>query len=483
MLPSPVNRSELPVVVIGAGPVGLAAAARLLEDGIPFWVLEAGESPAAAVQAWGHVRLFTPWRYLIDDSARTLLSGTDWVAPEPSRVPTGRELVERYLLPLAGVSGLAERLQLSTRVQSVTRAGVDKLKTVGRDQVPFTVNAVTKSGTGIVLEARAVIDASGTYASPNPLGSSGVAAFGEREASERLFYGIPDVRGRDRARFAGKRVGVVGSGHSAFNTLLELQALREATETEVTWFVRSPGTAALFGGEDLDALSERGALGRRMRQLAESGRLRIEAGFSTAAVHSSRGGVVLESHAGKRSEPLDEVVVVTGFRPEVSMTRELRLALDPVVEAPTALAPLIDPNVHSCGTVPPHGYRELGHPEPDFYVVGMKSYGRAPTFLLITGYEQVRSVVKAIGGDLEAAARVELELPETGVCDTDVSTVASCGDSQDPGAATSSCCAPNDATDASVCCAPAAASAPGSRSAPGRTSALDIGTGDRDLRE
>jgi hypothetical protein len=128
--------------------------------------------------------------------------------------------------------------------------------------------------------------------------------------------------------------------------------------------------------------------------------------------------------------PVDEIVCATGFRPDLTLTRELRLDLDTAVEAPSALAPLIDPNVHSCGSVPPHGAEELKHPEPDFYTVGMKSYGRAPTFLLLTGYEQVRSVVAAIAGDWESARKVELVLPETGVCSTSNSpgeAVACCG--------------------------------------------------------
>ena len=112
----------------------------------------------------------------------------------------------------------------------------------------------------------------------------------------------------------------------------------------------------------------------------------------------------------------DEVIAATGFRPDLTLLGELRLDLDDRVEAARALAPLIDPNVHSCGSVPPHGVDELAHPDAGVYMVGMKSYGRAPTFLLRTGYEQVRSVVAALAGDWEAARQVELELPETGVC-------------------------------------------------------------------
>jgi hypothetical protein len=124
---------------------------------------------------------------------------------------------------------------------------------------------------------------------------------------------------------------------------------------------------------------------------------------------------------------VDEIVATTGFRPDVSILREVRLELDPVVESPAVLAPLIDPNVHSCGTVPPHGAQELRQPEKDFYIVGMKSYGRAPTFLMLTGYEQVRSVVCALTGDEEGARDVRLVLPETGVCSVAGAESASTG--------------------------------------------------------
>ena len=116
---------------------------------------------------------------------------------------------------------------------------------------------------------------------------------------------------------------------------------------------------------------------------------------------------------------MDEIIAATGFRPDWSILSEVRLDLDPAVESPRALAPLIDPNVHSCGTVPPHGAEELKQPDANLFVIGMKSYGRAPTFLMLTGYEQARSVVSAIAGDWDAARRVELVLPETGVCSTD----------------------------------------------------------------
>ncbi|HSB62046.1 MAG TPA: hypothetical protein VLI67_10020, partial [Vicinamibacteria bacterium] len=157
----------------------------------------------------------------------------------------------------------------------------------------------------------------------------------------------------------------------------------------------------------------------RIGALVETGAVRLVVG-RLAAVARTPAGVAVLDEAGVPLAEADEIVAVTGFRPDLALTRELRLDLEPTVEAPTALAPLIDPNVHSCGTVPPHGVEELRHPEPDFYCVGMKSYGRAPTFLMLTGYEQVRSVVSALAGDWAAAREVRLTLPETGVCGSDL---------------------------------------------------------------
>ena len=139
--------------------------------------------------------------------------------------------------------------------------------------------------------------------------------------------------------------------------------------------------------------------------------------FRTSSVEQQGDGrLTVTDFDGQTVTDVDEIVAVTGFRPDLGFLSEIRLDLDPVLQAPRTLAPLIDPNVHSCGTVYPHGAKELAQPEPRFYLVGMKSYGRAPSFLTLTGCEQVRSVVAEIAGDREAAERVELVLPDTGVC-------------------------------------------------------------------
>ncbi|WP_320066174.1 FAD-dependent oxidoreductase [Micromonospora sp. RTGN7] len=410
---------ELPVVVIGAGPVGLAAAAHLHERGLAFTVLEAGESAGAAVRQWGHVALFSPWRYDVDDAARRLLVDAGWVAPDPETLPTGAELADAYLRPLAELPQLAPHVRYHARVVAISRLGLDRLRTAGRERAPFLVRLAD----GEELLARAVIDATGTWGTPNVLGASGLPARGEERAGAYLEHALPDVLGADRDRFAGRHTLVVGAGHSAANTLLSLAELAaDAPGTQVTWALRATSPARAYGGGDADALPARGALGTRLRAHVQAGEIRLLTGVSVRALTPTDGRVavaVRRPDGADESVTVDRVVAATGFRPDHGIAAELRLDLDPVLGATRALAPLIDPNEHSCGTVPPHGVDELSHPEPGYFAVGMKSYGRAPTFLMATGYEQVRSVVAALAGDWAAAREVRLELPETGVCSSD----------------------------------------------------------------
>ena len=413
---------RLPVAVIGAGPVGLAAAAHLLEKGETPIILEAGTAVGASVREWGHVRLFSPWKYLVDPAARRILDAAGWSMPNEDDLPTGAELVADLLEPLARHPSIAPHIRLDSHVIAVSRRGFDKVKSAGRDGAPFELIVRHADGRIERILARAVIDASGTWNAANPMGAGGLVAEGEAEQSDRIRYGIPDVRGRERARYAGRRTLVVGSGHSAFNAILDLVALgNEAARTEIVWAVRRSDVGLMFGGGEKDQLEARGTLGTRLQSLVTDGRVRLVTGFRVARITEDGGALIVESDENRRLEPVDEIIVSTGFRPDLSLARELRLRLDPWLEAPEQLAPLIDPNLHSCGTVYPHGATELAHPEKDFYVVGMKSYGRAPTFLMLTGYEQVRSVACALVGDEAGARNVELVLPETGVCQTDLS--------------------------------------------------------------
>ena len=453
---------RLPVAVIGAGPVGLATAAHLISRGFAPLLFEAGAGVAANLESYRHVHLFSPWRYNVDREAARLLKAAGWTEPTADVLPTAGEIIDGYLAPLARVPAIAAGLRFGARVVEVTRAGFDKVKTRGREAAPFVVRVETARG----IEdhrALAVIDASGTWSSPNPLGANGLPAIGEEKLGHRIAYGMPDVLGRDRVRYAGRRVLVVGAGHSAMGSLLALATLAEQDpQTEIAWAIRGDNLARIFGGGENDGLPARGELGLRLKALYEKGRLTVRTRFRIRELREAGPTIdILAEEEGATTPPITgihEIICATGARPDLSLTRELRVKLDPWLESTEALAPLIDPNVHSCGTVRPHGFRELAHPEPGFFMVGAKSYGRAPNFLMTTGYEQVRSVIAALAGDIKAAEEVQLELPETGVCSTqfgEAEAGATCCDTSESAPAranASACCGGPAPADADACC-------------------------------
>jgi thioredoxin reductase len=417
----------LPVAIVGAGPIGLAAAANLVERGIDFVVYESGADAGASIRKWAHITFFSPWRHLVDPSSRRLLEATGWTAPEATGLPTGGEFVAAYLQPLSELDALASRIRFGVTVDAISREGMDRTRSAGRADTPFLLRITDVDGVREVT-ARAVIDASGTYLTPNSLASSGLDPLGLPAVAAHVSHALPDVVGRERDRFAGKRVTVVGAGHSAANTLLNLAALkREAQETRITWLIRNAGAVRVTTSED-DELIARAAIGKRVDRLIATGAIQQLDRFEIVRLAPIDGGVrLIGQRVGELVEhDADVVVNATGFRPNLDMLREIRLELDDIVEAPARLAPLIDPNVHTCGTVEPHGFAELRQPEPNFFLAGMKSYGRAPTFLLATGYEQVRSITAHLAGDTAAASTVQLVLPATGVCSSGSSGSSCC---------------------------------------------------------
>ncbi len=449
---------QLPVVIIGGGPVGLAAAAQLSLKSEPFILFEAGESVGANILKWGHVRLFSPWQYNVDKAAKQLLEKNGWKAPNDDDIPTGQELVENYLTPLASLPELKDNIYYNARVNAVSRKGLSKIKTAHRDELPFSIY-VEIDGERKQFEARAVIDASGTWDNPNPSHSDGVWTKEERSLSKHFFYGIPDILGSQKQRYLGKSVAVVGGGHSAINALLELESLKmENPDTKIYWILRKKSVKEVYGGQEDDNLPARGELGIRIEKMVNGRLLEVVTPFyiQNFEYKNERINIIGDYNGNPATiSGIDEIISNTGTRPDFSFLREIRIDVDPAIESVSALAPLIDPNIHSCGTVRPHGEKELRQPEKDFYIAGVKSYGRAPTFLMATGYEQVRSIVAGLAGDWEAANKVELELPETGVCSTGLTgcceetTVpesdntcsdSSCSTNEAPKKASASCC-------------------------------------------
>lgn len=408
-------KTNLPVVIIGAGPVGLAAAAHLHSFGESFVVLEKGAQAGSHIEEWSHVRLFSPWKYNLDKAAVNLLKQSGWTAPDPEHLPTGRELIQNYLAPVAALPEIKDHLLFHTEVAGISKQNLDKLSSKNRSSKPFLVYTRTKNERN-VIQAKAVIDASGTWGKPNPPSADGL--WMQSVPSEKIHTHIPDLT-NELTSFAHRHTVVIGCGHSALNTLLSIAALKNSHPgTTISWIVRKDHKEKLFGGKKNDELEARGALGDVVEQLVNLGIINLFTSFHVTDILEEENTLIVQSSDGRKINGVDEVIANTGARPDVSFLQELRLELDPAVESTPALAPLIDPNLHSCGTVRPHGEKQLRHPEYGFYIAGAKSYGRAPTFLMLTGYEQVRSIAAYIAGNYQAAEKIELQLPQTGVCMT-----------------------------------------------------------------
>ena len=429
---------ELPIAIVGAGPVGLAAAAHLIQYKQKVIILEAGTEVGANILTWKHIKLFSQWKYNIDKAASSLLEKYKWKKPNLEEIPTGKELVENYLIPLSKIPEIHEVIALNTKVISIAKKNIDKMKTANRENVPFVIYT-EHEGSIQAIEARAVIDATGTWGNPNPANSSGVWLKSEKYLKENIFYGLPDILGESISRYKNKKVAVIGSGHSAINALLELGILKEKNpETEIIWIIRKERVEDSYGGEEKDALEARGLLGSRIHEIVDKGTVQVYTSFRVDQLIKNTSTItIIGEIKGVKSEIelIDEVIVNTGNRPNYSFLNELRTKVDFVTESVEAISPLIDPNLHSCGTVRPHGERELRQPEKNLYIVGSKSYGRAPTFLMATGYEQVRSIAAYIAGDIASSEKVELDLPETGVCSVNFSNIT-----PDNSCKTDSCC-------------------------------------------
>ena len=175
----------------------------------------------------------------MDAACVRLLETTDWVAPPLDELPTGIELYQRYLRPLADLPALREKIHTGARVKAISRRNIDKIKDAGRESAAFELQVSNDDGSEALIESWAVIDASGTWHNPNPLGANGLSALGEARLQQRISYGIPDIKLGERERFADKRVQVVGSGHSAINAMLDLVRLKaERPTTSIVWAMR-----------------------------------------------------------------------------------------------------------------------------------------------------------------------------------------------------------------------------------------------------
>jgi cation diffusion facilitator CzcD-associated flavoprotein CzcO len=388
------------VAIVGAGPIGIEAALAAAERGWPFAVYEAAPSVAGNVRDWGHVRLFTPWEMNVSERVRAELGDA---APGGSDLPTGDELVERVFDPVA--ASLGERVQVGTRVRAIAREGLLKHEEISSDERgrrPFRLLVQGPGGEERVEHADVVIDCAGTWGHPNALGDGSIPAPGEDALADRIERRMPDVAA-DAAEWAGRRILLTGAGHSAQTAARELAALaREAPGTQVVWSIR--GDDRSFGAIADDPLPARADLNRDAAELAAGATDAVDARFGevTERLGERDGRVVVALRNGALDElEVDRVLALNGGVGDASLYRQLQVHECYATAAPMKLsAALLAQSgevAGDCLGVPPLGAETLVNPEPGFFILGAKSYGRSSQFLLRMGWQQVDDAFGLIG--------------------------------------------------------------------------------------
>jgi cation diffusion facilitator CzcD-associated flavoprotein CzcO len=382
------------LAILGAGPVGLEAALAAAERGWSFTVFEAADTVAGHVRDWGHVRLFTPWDMNVSARARAALGGD---APAGDALPTGHELADRVLDPLAALPQIAPHVQTGTRVRAVGRQGLLKHEAIGspeRTRQPFRLLVADAEGER-VEHADAVLDCTGTYGNPNALGDGGIPAPGEAAHAARIDRRLP-VFADDPERWAGRTILLTGAGHSAQTAARALADFaRDAPGTQVVWAVRA--TEPTWFGVDDDPLPERDALTRSSRELAagQSGAVDVRLGRVTEALRADGDRIAVTLRNGADEDVVvDRVVGLTGGVGDFTLYRQLQVHECYATAGPMKLAAaLLGASGGDCLAQPATGPDTLTNPEPGFFLLGAKSYGRNSQFLLRTGWAQVDDVM------------------------------------------------------------------------------------------
>jgi thioredoxin reductase len=389
------------MVVLGAGPIGLECALRFRESGWDADVYESGRV-GESVRRWGHVRMFSPWRMNVSPAGRVATGLEDL---EPDGLPTGAEYVARYLEPLAASPLLAGRVHLGSEVVAVSRGLLlkgDAIAADARRRAPFRV--FLREGDGERVEqADVVVDATGTYATPNRLGRGGIPALGELTA-RGIEHRIPDLEGRDRAAFAGRRTLVVGAGHSAATAVVGLGSLASRSpRTRVVWLTRSEERRPV-AEVSTDPLAERARVAEAANRIAEDaeGWLERLPGSQVDALHEAGFGYRVRTGGpgGERTLEVDRVLALVGYRPDPDLTRELQVQTCWATEGTYPLAAALLSRAGDGSDCLEAGRdldaSTLRHPEPGFFTLGMKSYGRNPAFLLQVGFKQVDDLLRSL---------------------------------------------------------------------------------------
>jgi thioredoxin reductase len=380
------------IAILGAGPIGLEAALAAAERGADFRVYESAPTVGGHVRRWGHVRTFTPWAMNVSPRMHAALPD----APAGPGLPTGAQLADELLEPVAALAQLAGRIRLSTRVLGVGREGLLKHEAVGdprRASRPFRLLVARPDGSEAIVHADVVIDATGTYGHPNRLGDGGIDAVNERAFEDRIERYLP-APSHARA-WAGQTILLTGSGHSAQTAARQLAALaRDAPDTRVVWAVRNPDPG--WGAVHDDPLPERASLNATAAELAGGAcdAMAVRAGCVTEALrgHGERIVVTLRNGAPEEVE-VDRVLALNGGVGDHALYRQLQVHECYATSGPMNLAAaLLGEAGGDCLTVSSHGPETLRNPEPGFFILGAKSYGRNSQFLLQAGWQQVDDV-------------------------------------------------------------------------------------------
>ncbi len=398
------------IAIIGAGPIGLEAALYARLRDFEVVIVEKG-AVAENVRSWGHVRLFSPFGINSSEWGRGALPEVD--LPASDSLLTGFEFFEQYLHPLSQHSHLQGCIQENTRVLTIGKRHLWKGDAIGsraRLEAPFMLLTESAQNGEQVVEADFVLDCSGTFGNHNWLGDGGVPAIGERQLSERIDYCLPNITGQDRSRFAGRRTLVVGSGYSAATAIVALGSLHEQDDdTEVFWMTRKTGETPLSSIEE-DTLCGRADLTAKANELASNAASKINwlpASYVREIDSGSDGDiqVTIEINAEQGGSDckvlaVDNVIANVGYHPDRSLYGELQIHECYASQGPMKLAAaLMGETSSDCMTQSSPGTDTLKNPEPGFYILGAKSYGRDSRFLLRIGLEQIQSAFELIAAE------------------------------------------------------------------------------------
>ncbi|MBW3611909.1 MAG: FAD-dependent oxidoreductase [Actinobacteria bacterium] len=393
------------LAIVGAGPIGLDAALAATERGWPFTIYEAGGGPGASVRAWGHVRMFTPWSMNVSPRMRARLGAAGTAVPSGEECPRGHDLAERLLGPVADLAELRASLEVETRVVGIGRHGLlkhEEIATPARAERPFRLLLSGPGGRQRVAQADVVIDCSGTYGHANSTGDAGIPAVGEQQLETRIRRTVPHVAAEEQ-HWAGRRTLLVGGGHSAQTAAADLAALgRRVPGTEVVWAVRA--MEPTWGAVADDPLPERAALVEQTQRLAggddPSVRLVTGAVVESLAERDGRLAVTLRNGSSE-AVVVDQVLSLTGYVGDAELYRQLQVHECYATAAPINLsAALLGAAAGDCLGQESHGVDVLRNPEPNFFILGSKSYGRNSQFLLGVGWDQVDEVFGALDAEV-----------------------------------------------------------------------------------